>query len=122
MATVLTEAVRGSVAFGHAGDTIPTPFTLNAGSPRNFVISFPSSDWTNISLQGTLTMSASLERSLDGGSTWQPFGGFSGATNIVGKGGVIPTQQMGVSWDGRACLVRGGVTVGSSFSYGINVV
>lgn len=119
---VLAQAVRGSLAFGHVGDSNPTPFSVSAGTARSYLIELTSSDWVDVTKVGTLTMDVSLERSLDGGTTWTGSGGFGGATNTPGKGGTVPQPSLSVSWDGLAMLLRGTVTVGPSpFSWGVTV-
>lgn len=119
---VLAQSVRGSLAFGHAGNTNPNPFPVNAGTARSFLIEMTSSDWVDPAKVGTLTMDVALERSVDSGVTWAGAGGFGGATNTPGKGGIVPQPSLSVSWDGQAMLLRGTVTVGPSpFSWGVTV-
>lgn len=113
---VLPEAVRGSLAFGHAGDPNPTPVHVPAGSPRFVTIAFPSVDWVNPGH----TMSVALEISFDGGTTWVGFGGFGGAeSGPVLRGD--PWPSMRVSWDGRVADVRGSVVVDAPFSWGVTL-
>lgn len=121
MAVVLSEAVRDSLAFGHVGDAAPNPVSINASAPRAFLISFPSVDWVNAALVGTLHMDVVLERSIDGGTTWVGYGGFGGGVNNPGKGGVIATPSISVTWDGLAMLLRGAITVAAPFSWGVTV-
>lgn len=117
MAVVLPQAVRGSLAFGHTGDVQPTPFTVASGAPRVFHVTFPSSDWVNVGH----TMSVTLERSLDSGSTWTPWGGFGGATS-GGLNKDLTPQVPGFeqAWDGQAMQLRGAVVVNGSFSWGLS--
>lgn len=117
--TVLPEAVRGSVNFGHVGDALPTPFHMAASIPQNFVFTFISSVWVNAGH----TLGATLEASFDGGITWSGFGGFPpGPSGILGKGGVVNPPAMTVSWDGRAMDLRGSITVGPApFSWGLTI-
>lgn len=122
MAVILTEAVRGSLAFGHVGDASPTPLSVNAGPARGYLISFPSVDWVDPLKIGTLTMDVALERSVDSGTNWVGFGGFGGGVNVPGKGGTVHPASISVSWDGQAMLLRGAITVGPvPFSWGVTV-
>ena len=113
---VLSESVRGSLAFGHVGDPNPTPLHIVAALPEFVLIEFPSVDWIN---PGHM-MSVVMEISYDGGSTWIGFGGFTGAVSGPAiRGNSWPSMR--VSWDGRAIDLRGTVTVDAPFSWGIRV-
>lgn len=126
MAVVLAQATRGSVSFGHAGDATPA-IDVAAGPSRNYKLEMTSDDWVNPANVGTLTMSVSLERSIDGGATWRFGGGFGiapnpPASNTPGKGGVIQQPAIFTSWDGQAMKIRGDITVGPApFRWGVTV-
>lgn len=119
---VLAAAVRSGYAFGHAGDPNPTPFSMAAGSPRGFSVSFPSVPWSTLANEDTLTMAYHVERSIDDGATWQMYFFNEGARNLMGKGGVIPATSTLVSWDGKAMLIRGDCVAGPApFSFAIDI-
>jgi hypothetical protein len=109
---ILADGVRAGYQFGHVGDPNPTPFSVAAGAPRPFTITFPSAEWSNLANEGARTLQWELERSLDGGATWVGYIGPADGTNVMGKGGVIHPASTAVSWDGQAMLIRGGYTVG----------
>lgn len=120
---ILPEAIRGDLAYGHVGDPHPAPFSMAAGAPNLFTLSFPSTDWTDVLQQGTLHMDCTLQRSLDSGVTWLDFGGFGGAENTPSKGTgtTITAPAFAVQWDGTAMLLRGTVNVSAPFSWGISL-
>lgn len=93
---VVAESVQGSMA------TPSQSVSIGAGAPRNFIVNILSSTWQTVG-SGVDRLDILIERSLDGGATWQPVAGGnfgSGAT----KGGAAPFFQ--VSWDGQASLIR----------------
>lgn len=117
---VLAPAVRSAFDFGHAGDPNPA-FTVLAGTPRPYTVSLPSTDWTDVAQVGTLQLACPIERSLDGGTTWEGYSGFDLVTNAIGKNSVISQASFSVSWDGQAMLLRGNVQSIPAFSWGISL-
>lgn len=119
---VLPEAVRGSLSFGHVGDANPTPVSVNAGTPGDYTVSFPSTPWRVLANAGTLHMDVAVERSVDLGATWAGMGGFGGGVNLPGKDGTINDPSFTIGWDGQAMLLRAVITVAPGpFAWGISV-
>lgn len=127
--TILPEAVRTGRSFGFAGDAVGAT-QVPAGPAGFYSISFPSSVWATTP---GLMIDAKLERSLDGGATWIPFGEmgvyanpgqFGSPSESFGPDGAVTFASLDVSWDGQAMLLRGGYIttrngVVRSFSNGV---
>jgi hypothetical protein len=95
--TLLAEQVRNSIG--------PTPVAGRAvpnGVPRDFTVNILSSDWTTVGA-GVHQLDISIERSFDGGVTWDSIAAATLQSGTV-KGGGLPGFT--VSWDGLAALVR----------------
>lgn len=134
-ATLIPEAVRGAIAFGHPGDPTvsgcpfcgPTPVHINAGTPANngnIDFTIISSVWPTTA---GLTMRVIVERSLDGGATWAFLMG-NDPTNVndvfvsnqLNKAGQPALARFGTRWDGSAMDLRGTFTPNQSFSWGLS--
>lgn len=134
--TLIPEAVHGTIAFGHAGDSAvsgcsfcgPTPVHINAGTPANhgnIDFTIISSVWTTTS---NLTWRVVIEKSLDGGITWSFLMGNDPSdptnhfiSNVLDKFGQPALAAFGTVWNGNALDLRGTFTPGPApFSWGIS--
>jgi hypothetical protein len=92
---------------------------LDAAAPRAFDFEVLCADWATI-VGHSLTIT--IERSLDGGTTWVPFGSPGPMlTQSVGKDG-LPGLRWRVGWDGLEMDVRGAAIVQPApFAWGLSV-
>lgn len=113
--TLLAEALRGNVTTG--------PLTVPAGQPAHVRIVCTSPTFPT---DATLTFELQVDRSVDGGATFNPYfgmGPYAGglAGTATGKNGAIvdglPRQI--AQTDGLACVLRVRTLVNKPFIYGI---
>src|SRR4051812_48171842 len=99
--TLLANAVRGSLQ--------TASFAINAGTPKFIRLAMTSPTFAT---DPTLSWDVVVERSLDGGTTWDTY--FT-STNVGGGG--LAVQN--VRWDGVACQLRADITVATPFTWGL---
>lgn len=107
--TLLATQNRGSVTAG--------PFHINAATPRfvDFTVNGAAFDTVGTSL------AFSMERSLNGGTTWVPFGGATLQSGALDKRG-LTARTWGVGWDGQTMDVRGSIVVApGAFVWGLSI-
>ncbi len=91
---IFAEQLRGSISTPTASVTVP------AGAPRDFTLNILSSDWLTVAGH---ELDIVLERSLDGGTTWQQV---LAAHAVSGPTRFNAPPQVAASWDGQAGLAR----------------
>lgn len=99
--TLLSNATRGSLVTGI--------FDVPAGAPKFVQIAITSPTFAT---DNTLHWDLLVERSLDGGSSWNTY---TTSTNVGGFGLAIQN----VHWDGVACKLRSTITVPTPFVWGL---
>jgi hypothetical protein len=112
--TVLPEAVRGAVS-GTA--VVPD------GTVGDIEFGLVSSTWTTLTGAASVTVNGSIDRSLDGGATWQPVSSWGWQSpGLNSKNGTMPGS--GVTLDGSvcaplSCVWRMTLVPSGAFAYGL---
>jgi len=105
--TLVSEAVRGAVSG-----------TASVGTQTGTVdLQLISSTWTSLTGANSVTVNVTVDRSFDGGATWNPALGSQFVSPSVRKDGGLP--NVSVALDGVASTWRVTFVPSVNFSYGI---